>query len=662
MANPKENNHTMLNPQLSRRSKSFLMVFTDLSLVILSLWLAFTLRLGLWFWPSNDQILLFTITPILAIPIFIKFRFYKTVVRFIGRKAMLEIFQGTGLLVLFWVLTVATFFPFYLDLKITFPRFLSSEIMFPRSIPFLFWIILLFTIGGSRQMAKLILLTPKFKPKDTLTRNVLIYGGGICGIDLATSLAHQNDINVLGIIDDDLTLKGHFIQDLEVLGDRGEIEKVRDKAGPLEILLAMPSMKLKQRKELLKFLEDKKVSVRSMPSLNDLASGKAKLGDLQKIDITELLGREEVAPNKRLLTACILNKNVLITGAGGSIGSELCRQIIPITPLNLVLLDHSEHNLYAINQELSNLCAKTNSKVTITPILGSITNKELVNETISNFNIDTIYHAAAYKHVTLLENNIKEGIANNIFGTFILIKAAIQLKVKNFILISTDKAVRPSSVMGATKRITELIVQGLSKKQNEENKYQDKNTSFAIVRFGNVLGSSGSVIPLFQNQIENGGPITITHPEVTRYFMTISEASQLVIQAGSIGGNCSVFILNMGSPVSILRLAKQMVFLSGHQLKSAENLDSKAGIEIKFIGLQKGEKIHEELFINKNISPTVHPMIMKAQEDFCSWDDVEEILTALENEKCSDINILRQLLIEFSKKHITSSRLKSFQI
>ena len=264
--------------------------------------------------------------------------------------------------------------------------------------------------------------------------------------------------------------------------------------------------------------------------------------------------------------------------------------------------------------------------------------------------------------MTLLEKNIKEGIINNIFGTFIVIKAAIQFKVKNFILISTDKAVRPSSVMGATKRITELIAQGIYKKQNELNTGQEANTRFAIVRFGNVLGSSGSVIPLFQKQIENGGPITITHPEVTRYFMTISEASQLVIQAGSMGKTCNVFILNIGNPVSILSLAKQMIFLSGHQLKSAENSKNKLGIEIKFIGLQKGEKVHEELFIGKNISPTVHPMIMKAEEGFCSWKEVEEILTILENPKSSDTNILRKLLIEFSQKHLHSSKLKSFQI
>ena len=312
------------------------MIVTDIFLVTLSLWLAFTLRFGVWFWPNKDQVWLFATAPILAIPIFIKFGFYKTVVRFMGHKAMLEILQATGLLVLLWVLTIATFLPFYLDIKVTFPRFISSEIVFPRSIPILFWITLLLSIGGSRQVAKLILLTPKTKPTNMPTRNVLIYGGGMGGIELATSLSYQGDVNILGIIDDDKSLKGHFIQDHKVLGDREAIEKVCAKVNPLEILLAMPSMKLKQRKELLKFLEDKNVSVRSMPSLNDLASGKAKLSDLQEVDITELLGREEIEPNKKLLTACITNKKVLVTGSGGSIGSELCRQILPLSPSHLV--------------------------------------------------------------------------------------------------------------------------------------------------------------------------------------------------------------------------------------------------------------------------------------------------------------------------------------
>jgi UDP-N-acetylglucosamine 4,6-dehydratase len=643
----------MVNLELSRKSKSTLMIFTDIFLVILSLWLGFTLRFGIWFWPDNEQIWLFIAAPILATPIFIKFKFYKIVVRFIGPKAMLEIFQATGLLVLFWVLIIAAFLPFYLDMKITFPRFISSEIMFPRSIPFLFWMTLLLTIGGSRQIAKLILLKPNTKPNSKPIRNVLIYGAGMGGIELATSLSQDSKVNILGMIDDDITLKGHFIQDLTILGDRTEIEKIKSKTSPLEVLLAMPSMKRNQRKELLKYLEDKKVSVRTMPSLNDLASGKAKMSDLQKVDITDLLGREEVAPNQKLLTACIFEKSVLITGAGGSIGSELCRQILPLKPSRIVLLDHAEHNLYSINLELVNLSKKLNSSTSIVPVLGTISNKTFIETTIRDFKIDTIYHAAAYKHVTLLESNIKEGILNNIFGTYNVVNTAVKQNIENFILISTDKAVRPTSVMGATKRITELITQGLFLKLEAERKKGKKTTRFAIVRFGNVLGSSGSVIPLFQKQIETGGPMTITHPEVNRYFMTISEATQLVLQAGSIGKNCNVFVLNMGEPVSILNLAKQMIYLSGHKLKTDNKEGDESDIGIQFIGLQKGEKVHEELFIGNHFSATEHPMIMKSEEDFCSWEEVDKILAALESSNNSDQNDLRKLLLDFSQKNNT---------
>jgi FlaA1/EpsC-like NDP-sugar epimerase len=639
----------MVNLEISRKSKSFLMIGTDVILSTLSLWLAFALRFDLWYWPNKDQFWIFITVPILALPIFIKFGFYKTVVRYVGRKAMQEIFQATGLLVILWVSTIAIFLPYYLDIKITFPQFINSEIMFPRSIPILFWISLLLTIGGSRLSAKLLLLKPNTRSISKSIRNVLIYGAGIGGIELATSLSQNREVNILGMIDDDTTLKGHFIQDLQVLGDRTEIEKIKSKTRPLEVLLAMPSLKRNQRKELLRYLEDKKVSVRTMPSLNDLASGKAKMSDLQKVDITDLLGREEVAPNQKLLTACISEKTVLITGAGGSIGSELCRQILPLKPSRIVLLDHAEHNLYSINLELVDLSKKLNSSTSIVPVLGTISNKTFIETTIRDFKIDTVYHAAAYKHVTLLESNIKEGVLNNIFGTYNVVNAAVQQNIENFILISTDKAVRPMSVMGATKRITELIIQGLFLKLEAERKKGKKTTRFSIVRFGNVLGSSGSVIPLFQKQIDTGGPITITHPEVTRYFMTISEATQLVLQAGSIGKNCNIFILNMGEPVSILNLAKQMIYLSGHKLKTDNKEGDESGIDIQFIGLQKGEKIHEELFIGEHFSATEHPMIMKSQEDFCSWEEVDKILAALESSNSSDQNDLRKLLLDFSQ-------------
>jgi UDP-N-acetylglucosamine 4,6-dehydratase len=636
---------------LGRNKKRALLVGADMFLVALSLWLAFTLRLGVWFWPNPGQIWLFICAPILALPVFNIFGFYNSIVRYMGNKAKLEILKATGLLVLLWVLVVTTILPLYLKLEITFPQFLSDVNKFPRSVPFLFWILLLLTVGGSRQVIIWVLFASNTKYTNKPTRNILIYGAGKGGVELALSLSQNSDIKVIGFIDDNKTFKGLYIQDLKILGDRTEIEKIRRKVIPLEILLAVPNMEIKKRKNLIRYLEDKKVAVRTVPSLNSIASGRAKISDLQAVDIIDLLGREPIDPNHKLLSSCITNKVVMITGAGGSIGSELCRQILALNPLCVVLLEHSEHNLYSINMELTNLRNKFNSNADIIPNLGSVTNEKLVEDIIKNFNVNTIYHAAAYKHVALLENNIWEGVQNNVFGTYCVARAALNLGVENFILISTDKAVRPSSVMGATKRIAELITQGFSQKQETKSKYEKKVTRFVIVRFGNVLGSSGSVIPLFKKQIAAGGPVTITHPEVTRYFMTIQEASELVLQASSMGNNCNVFILNMGEPVSILNLAKQMIYLSGHILKTDETQTDNSCIEIEFTQLQKGEKIHEELFIGENITSTQHPMIMEVQEEFCSWSEIEEILTELKSKCTSEQNSLRQILVDYAWKN-----------
>lgn len=629
---------------IGRRKKHFLMVVVDLFLVSVSLWLAFALRLSELSWPNHEQMWLYILAPVIALPIFINFGLYREVVRFIGQKGMLSIFQATGILVLLWLLVTTAILPLYFEVEVT----------FPRSIPILFWMALLMTIGGSRQIARSLLLELATiqSPNSNTNKNVLIYGAGRVGLELALSLSHNKGIHILGFIDDDHTLHGHFINNLEILGDRTEIEKIRATSSPLEVLLAAPSMKGQQRKNLLKFLENKKVVVRTVPSLNDFASGKATVNNLRNIDITDLLARKEVKPNQKLLTTCVTNKNVLVTGAGGSIGSELCRQIFELNPSCLVLLEHSELNLYRINLELKSLSELENCKVKIFPILGSINNKNHVEKTIESFKINTVYHAAAYKHVTLIENNIFAGVRNNIFGTFNVAQASLNQNVENFILISTDKAVRPTSAMGATKRISEMIIQGLSQKNQKSAGESTKSVRFVIVRFGNVLGSSGSVIPLFQQQIAAGGPITITHPEATRYFMTISEASQLVIQAGSMDDDCSVFVLDMGDPVSILSLAKQMIYLSGHQLKSDENIDDDSSIEIKFTGLQKGEKIHEELFIGENITGTRHPMIMKAQEDFCVWPDIENMLCELKSVDEFNADKIRQLLMQCAVKQI----------
>ena len=618
------------------------MIATDIFLVTLSLWLAFALRLSQWFWPSESQLWLFILGPILALPIFIKLGLYRAVIRYIGSKAMLAVIQAVTALVLIWLVIAITILPLYAGVE---------KLWFPRSIPILFWMTLLLTVGGSRQGIRW-LLSSRSTAKTTLRpqKNILIYGAGRAGLELATSLTHNEDIRLLGFIDDDRTLHDHYVQNLKVLGDRTEIEKIRAKTNHLEVLLAIPNANNEGHKELLKYLETKRVTVRTIPSLGDITSRSVTRDDLRDVDISNLLARKPVVPNQKLLSACITNKKILVTGAGGSIGSELCRQILALNPTLITLIEHSEINLYKINNELVNQCISTDCKVKIIPLLGSITNKQRVENTIKNFEIDTIYHAAAYKHVTLIENNIEEGVLNNIFGTYNVAQAAIDLQVENFIFISTDKAVHPTSAMGATKRIAELIIQGLSQKNKSERVDEKKFTRMVIVRFGNVLGSSGSVIPLFQEQIAEGGPITITHPEATRYFMTLPEASQLVLQAGSIdfGGNCSIFALNMGDPVSILSLAKQLVYLSGHMLKTDESSAEESSIEIQYTGLQKGEKIHEELFIGDNITSTEHPMILEAQEDFCEWSKVEKMLDQLKPQYNLSADKMRQLLLQYA--------------
>ena len=627
---------------LSRNKKRVLLVMVDILLITLSLWLAFALRFGEWFWPNQNQLLLFILAPIIGLPIFIRLGLYRAIIRYIGHKAMLAIIQAITMLVLFWLLISVTVLPFYISIE---------DHWFPRSIPILFWMILLLTIGGSRQAMRWLSLSVESTATTSRNpKNVLIYGAGRTGIELAASLAQNKDILVLGFIDDDHTLHNHYVQNLKVLGGRTEIERIRAKTNSLEILLATPSASVEKRKELLKYLENKKVTVRTIPSLDDITSRRATISDVRDLDIADLLVREIVEPNQKLLASCITNKNVMVTGAGGSIGSELCLQILALDPDLIVLFEHSEPSLYKINAELVSLCTVTNCNVKIIATLGSITNKQHVENIIKNFEINTIYHAAAYKHVNIIENNIEEGVQNNIFGTYNVGQAALDLQVENFILISTDKAVRPTSVMGATKRIAELVVQGLSKKYPSENIDESKNTRFVIVRFGNVLGSSGSVIPLFQKQITSGGPITITHPEVTRFFMTIPEASQLVLQAGSINldKNCSIFALNMGDPISILSLAKQLVYLSGHHLKTDESSASDSGIAIKYTGLQKGEKIHEELFIGKKIISTEHPMILQAQENFCEWSRVEAMLDQLKSQPNPSAEKIRQLLLQFT--------------
>lgn len=505
----------------------------------------------------------------------------------------------------------------------------SYQINIPRSVPFLYATFLTLLIIGLRLFIRTLLNIEYNKD------SVIIYGAGDSGRQLLTMLNQMPRYFVSSFIDDDRKLHRLTLHGIKV-NSPSELPELIKRYNVKQILLAMPSISLSRRKEIINNLSSLSCEVLSVPNMEDLLTGKAKLTTLNKISIDELLGREPVSPVSELLSLNISNKVVLVTGAGGSIGSELCRQIIKQKPSKLVLFEVSEFNLYTIDAELRQKIKALQLNTQIIPIIGSIQNKSHLNEIMNCFQVETIYHAAAYKHVPLVEYNIVEGCKNNIFGTLNCALAAIENNVETFVLISTDKAVRPTNTMGTTKRVAELILQALAKQQS--------TTRFCMVRFGNVLGSSGSVVPLFRKQIEDGGPLTLTHPEITRYFMTIPEASQLVIQAGAMGDGGDVFVLDMGESVKILDLAKRMIQLSGLTEKTKENPDG--DIEIHITGLRPGEKLYEELLIGNNVEKTLHPQIMTAKEIMIDWSNLEEIISCLEMYCDSyDVENIRSLLL-----------------
>lgn len=454
----------------------------------------------------------------------------------------------------------------------------------------------------------------------------------------------------VAFIDDDSSIADRVISGLHVYKPK-HIQQMVDVTGAQQILLAIPSANRGRRREILTFLEGFALHVQSVPGFMDLASGRVKVDDIQEVDIADLLGRDSVPPQDELLEHCIKEQSVLITGAGGSIGSELCRQILTLQPTTLLLYEHSEFNLYSILQELEQRIVRESLSVKLLPILGSVRNQEKLFDVMKTWRVNTVYHAAAYKHVPMVEHNIAEGVLNNVMGTLSAAQASLRANVANFVLISTDKAVRPTNVMGSTKRLAEMTLQALSSEiapvlfGETSNVSRVNKTRFTMVRFGNVLGSSGSVIPLFHKQIKSGGPLTVTHPKITRYFMSIPEAAQLVIQAGSMGLGGDVFVLDMGEPVKIVELAEKMVHLSGLSIRSDKNLQG--DISIEFTGLRPGEKLYEELLIGDNVVTTPHPMIMSANEDYLPWEVLKgrltELLSAVEQD---DYTRVRQLLRE----------------
>lgn len=516
----------------------------------------------------------------------------------------------------------------------TFAYFFHASI--PRTVPIIYMTFLILFCGGSRMVMRALIVQASRQD----CKQVLIYGAGSTGRQLAIALRNSETYQVKGFIDKDALLERTIIQGLTVYSP-SQIDSLVAKLGINKILLAMPRASRSERKCIIDGLLHLPVEVLTVPDFKDIVNGNATVDELKDVAIEDLLGRDPVEPNSNLLSANIKYKVVLVTGAGGSIGSELCRQILRQKPKTLVLFELSEFALYQVDKELSSINEQEQLDVNIVPLLGSVQRINRISTVMKSFVVQTVYHAAAYKHVPLVEYNVVEGVRNNVFGTYFTAKAAIDAGVESFVLISTDKAVRPTNVMGTSKRMAELALQALADREN----LKANGTRFCMVRFGNVLGSSGSVIPLFKRQIEQGLPITVTHPDIIRYFMTIQEAAQLVIQAGALGKGGDVFVLDMGEPVKIVDLAKNLIHLSGLEVKSAENPNG--DIEIKFTGLRPGEKLYEELLIGDNVAGTIHERIMTANEQFLPIETFSLILDNLDK-ACHnfDHESIRKILLE----------------
>lgn len=586
-----------------RFGKQAAVILLDVALAIVATWLAFSLRLDTPHWPSGLQWRVYVLAPLLAVPVFIRFGLYRAIFRYTGLTALLTIAQAVVLygLVLFAILL--------------WQRWLGV----PRTIGVLQPLIFLLLVGGSRALARFWLAGISGSRVASEGR-LLIYGAGEAGVQTAAAIANARQYVLVGFVDDDPAKAGRSVNGAMVYRPR-QIADVVARRGVTDILLALPSVSRARRNEIIASLGKVPVHIRTLPGMSDLASGRVTLRDIKELDIEDLLGRDAVASDAAVLARGIAAKVVLVTGAGGTIGGELCRQIVLQRPRQLVLLDHSEFGLYTIHQELQALCAAKGLAVELVALLGSVSNLRRIQEVCGLYLPGSVYHAAAYKHVPMVESNPAEGVSNNVLGTLNVALAALQSGAANFVLVSTDKAVRPTNVMGASKRMAELVLQALDARSG------NGTTRFSMVRFGNVLDSSGSVVPLFRSQLASGGPLTVTHAEVTRYFMTISEAAQLVLHAGAMAQGGEVFVLDMGQPVKILQLARRMVELSGLSVRDEASPDG--DIAITITGLRPGEKLYEELLIGDNPAPTTHPRIMKAHEEFLPWSALEGQLDAL---------------------------------
>lgn len=604
---------------LSRLYKRLISVLVDSVFIIGSFYIAYWARIGTVVAIDSlavQYIILGTL--VITITAFTKLGLYRAVLRYLTFHALAVVSLGTVIS----ALSVAVL-AFYFDAPV------------PRSVPIIYGAFLCLLCGGSRLVVRVLVAQANSKG----SKRVLIYGAGAAGRQLALAMRNSETHKVVGFIDQDKTLENTMILGLNVCDIEGA-SKLLEKHCVSQILLAVPSASRARRKEILDSLVPLSAEVLTVPDMQDIVEGKANIDELKDVAIEDLLGRDPVDPQQTLMESNIKNKVVMVTGAGGSIGSELCRQIIRQKPKTLVLFELSEFGLYQVDRELSSIAVDEDIQVQIIPLLGSVQRINRLATTMRSFNVDTVYHAAAYKHVPLVEYNVVEGVRNNVFGTYYAAKAAIEAGVESFVLISTDKAVRPTNVMGTTKRMAELGLQALSEQENAKG----RGTRFCMVRFGNVLGSSGSVIPLFKKQIASGGPVTVTHKDIIRYFMTIPEAAQLVIQAGAMGKGGDVFVLDMGEPVRITDLAENLIKLSGLEVKSEEH--PYGDIEIQFSGLRPGEKLFEELLIGDNVGETAHPRIMTAQERFLPFLEYKTLLQELD-EACHNFEHerIRELLL-----------------
>jgi FlaA1/EpsC-like NDP-sugar epimerase len=594
--------------QLPRRRRQAIAVLADALALPLALWSAIALRLGEWspevahFWPA------FLTAILVSIPTFGALGLYRHMVRHVGNDAMMAVLKGATIIALV-VAAVAYMVP------------LAG---FPRSVPIIFWLLVLLYVGGSRILVRAYF--QRLQMQRNASEPVVIYGAGSKGVELVRVLQQQGHYAPVAFIDDDKRLHRRMIDGLYVY-PRRYLGQVLSDTGARQVFVAVHSSDGEQRRRIIETLEPHRVRVRLIPDLVDLDSGRQSIGNIRDVQLEDLLGRDEVDPLPHLLQGAVRGRCVMVTGAGGSIGAELCRQIIRQRPRLLVALDLSEFNLFEIQRELNRIAGEEGPHAPVVMVLGSVTDRSLIRRTLATYQVETLFHAAAYKHVELVEHNVIQGIKNNTFGTLYTARAAMAAGVKNFILISTDKAVRTTSVMGASKRLAEMVLQALQEMTSV--------TRFSMVRFGNVLGSSGSVVPLFLEQIRHGGPVTVTHEDVTRYFMSISEAAALVLQAASLSRGGDVFLLDMGEPVRILELARRMIHLKGCTIRNEQNPDG--DIEIAITGLKPGEKLHEELLLADAATGTEHVKILRAREACIPWAELHGALATLES-ACDDFD------------------------